>query len=83
MGPSEAVFRFYAELNDFLSQDRRQRDLTYAFHVAPSLKDAIESFGVPHVEVDVILVDGVSAGFDRRLAPNDRVAVYPMFESAP
>lgn len=80
MGSSEATFRFYAELNDFLPPDRRQRDLTYTFVVAPSVKDAIESFGVPHVEVDVILVRGVSVGFDRRLMPADRVAVYPMFE---
>ncbi|MBU0595848.1 Mut7-C ubiquitin/RNAse domain-containing protein [Candidatus Bipolaricaulota bacterium] len=81
MGPSEATFRFYAELNDFLPKDRRQRDLTYAFLVPPSVKDAIESFGVPHVEVDVILVNGISVGFEQRLAPDDRVAVYPMFES--
>jgi len=79
--PHDATFRFYAELNDFLPEDRRQRDVTLTFRVAPSVKDAIESFGVPHVEVDVILAAGVSVGFDHRLAHGDRVAVYPVFES--
>lgn len=44
------------------------------------MKDAIESLGVPHTEIDLILVDGVSVGFDRRLRGGERVAVYPEFE---
>jgi len=81
MGSSKATFRFYAELNDFLPLDCRQRDVTYSFHVAPSVKDAIESLGIPHVEVDIILVNGTSVGFEHRVAPHDRIAVYPVFES--
>ena len=81
MGSSKATFRFYAELNDFLPLDCRQRDATYSFHVAPSVKDAIESLGIPHVEVDIILVNGTSVGFEHRVAPHDRIAVYPMFEA--
>lgn len=46
-----------------------------------SVKDAIESAGVPHTEVDLILVDGVSVGFGHLLAGGERVAVYPVFES--
>jgi uncharacterized protein with PIN domain len=46
----------------------------------PSVKDAIESFGVPHTEIDLILVDGRSVRFDRRLQGGERVAVYPEFE---
>ena len=46
-----------------------------------SVKDAIESAGVPHTEVDLILVDGVSVGFDHLLTGGERVAVYPMFEA--
>ena len=32
-----------------------------------SAKDAIESLGVPHTEVELILVDGEPVGFDHRL----------------
>lgn len=76
-----ATFRFYAELNDFLEPDRRGRDLRYAFSGKPGVKDAIEALGVPHPEVELIVVDGRSVGFDYRLDDGDRVAVYPMFEA--
>jgi len=78
---SRATFRFYEELNDFLPEDLRKRAIRFAFDVAPSVKDAIEAFGVPHVEVDVIVVDGSSVGFDHRIRDGDRIAVYPTFES--
>lgn len=76
-----AEFRFYEELNDFLPEAGRKRTLTYRFRGSPGIKDPIEAFGVPHTEVDLILVNGESVGFDYRLRKGDRVAVYPVFES--
>lgn len=77
---SRATFRFYEELNDFLAPERRKRDIEIPIDRARSVKDAIESVGVPHPEVDLILVDGVSVDFSRLLRGGERVAVYPMFE---
>jgi uncharacterized protein len=79
--PVRASFRFYAELNDFLPEERRGRDIDVAYVVSPSVKDAIEALGVPHVEVDLVLVNGRSVGFDHRITPGDRISVYPIFES--
>ncbi len=76
-----ADFRFYEELNDFLPLHRRKREHRYAFNGHPAIKDSIEAQGVPHTEVDLIVVNGQSVGFDYPLLPGDRVAVYPMFES--
>lgn len=76
-----ANFRFYEELNDFLPPERRKRDIEYRFRDRPAIKDPIETLGVPHSEVDLILVNGASVGFDQPLADGDRVAVYPVFES--
>ena len=45
------------------------------------MKDAIESTGVPNAEVDLILVDGVSVGFEHPVTGGERIAVYPMFEA--
>lgn len=45
------------------------------------MKDAVEALGVPHTEVDLILLNGVSVGFDEALHDGDRVAVYPVFEA--
>jgi hypothetical protein len=74
------TFRFYEELNDFLPPDRRKIAFDYTFNGTSSVKDCIEAIGVPHPEVDLILVDDVSVGFDHLLNGGERVAVYPMFE---
>ena len=55
-----AVLRFYEELNDYLPPERRKRDFVHAFDGTPAVKDVIEALGVPHTEVDLILVDGRS-----------------------
>jgi len=75
-----AEFRFYEELNDFLPPERRRASFAYSVAGTRSVKDAIESIGVPHTEVDLILVDGKSVGFERVLRGGERVAVYPVFE---
>ncbi len=79
-GLQHTTFRFYEELNDFLASDRRKVAFDFAFQGTPSVKDSIEAIGVPHTEVDLILVDDVSVGFDHLLRGGERVAVYPMFE---
>jgi uncharacterized protein len=76
-----ATFRFYEELNDFLAGERRKRDFEVPVDRARSVKDAIESVGVPHTQVDLIVVDGRSVDFTHLLRGGERVAVYPMFES--
>ncbi len=75
-----AEFRFYEELNDFLPRALRRSTFSYSVAGTRSVKDAIEAIGVPHTEVDLILVDGDSVGFDRILRGGERVAVYPVFE---
>lgn len=77
----QAQFRFYAELNDLLSPQRRGRSFVYTFAVPPSLKDAIEAFGVPHTEIGLILVNGEAAVFSRLLRDGDSISVYPVFRS--
>jgi uncharacterized protein with PIN domain len=77
---SAADFRFYEELNDFLRPDLRKRTFRHAFNGTPAVKDVIEAIGVPHAEVDLVLIDGESVNFSRRLCDGNRVAVYPVFE---
>ncbi|HEX8989463.1 MAG TPA: Mut7-C RNAse domain-containing protein [Rhodocyclaceae bacterium] len=76
-----ATFRFYEELNDFLAPAHRRHEFAAPCARAATTKHMIEALGVPHTEVELILVNGESAGFDRLLADGDRVAVYPKFES--
>jgi len=79
--PARACFRFYAELNDHLPAEQRYRSVEKEFFVPPSVKALIEGFGVPHTEVELVLVNGESADFSRLIQNGDRVAVYPVFES--
>lgn len=76
-----ATFRFYEELNDFLAPERRRQAYTARCARAATTKHMIEALGVPHTEVELILVNGESAGFDRLLQDGDRVTVYPRFEA--
>ncbi|MBL4706255.1 MAG: Mut7-C ubiquitin/RNAse domain-containing protein [Flavobacteriales bacterium] len=76
-----AFFRFYEELNDFLVDEQYKTTFAYEFIGNPSIKDTIQAIGVPHTEIDLILVGGESVGFDYQLHAGDDVSVYPVFES--
>ena len=76
-----ATFRFYEELNDFLAPERRKHAFDCPCARAATTKHMIEALGVPHTEVELVLVNGESVGFDRLLQEGDRVAVYPKFEA--
>jgi len=77
----KATFRFYEELNDFLPRHRRKKDFEAEFRGQRSLKDIVEALGVPHAEIDLILANGKSVGFDYILRDGDRLSVYPIFET--
>ncbi len=77
----QVSIRFYEELNDFIPVRKRKRTFPVTLNGKTTLKDLIESQGVPHTEVDLILVNGTPAGFDYSPAEGDLVSVYPVFES--
>jgi uncharacterized protein len=76
-----AEFRFYAELNDFLPRPHRFVTVERRFDGEASVKDLIEAAGVPHTEVDLVIVNSESVDFTYRVHDGDRVAVYPVFEA--
>jgi hypothetical protein len=77
----QATFRFYEELNDFLPIERRKRDFSVSFSQQSTVKDVIQSLGVPDSKIDLILVDGKSVDFSYPLQVGERISVYPVFES--
>jgi len=76
-----ATIRFYEELNDFLPAERKKRQFPARFNPGDTVKALIESLGVPHTEVDLILVNGRSVPFEQKVRQGDRISVYPVFES--
>jgi len=73
--------RFYEELNDFLQREKRKTRFSHTLLHRDSVKDVIESLGIPHTEVDLILVNGNSVDFHYRVHNGDDLSIYPVFES--
>ena len=74
--------RVYAELNDFLAPESRGGGvMRRPFRPHQTVKDVIEAAGVPHTEVDLVLVNGEPVDFAHRPRSGDRIAVYPVFET--
>jgi hypothetical protein len=74
------TIRFYEELNFFLKKEQQKQTLIAEAARGQTVKDLVESFSVPHVEVDLILVNGEPVDFSRQVREGDRIAVYPVFE---
>jgi uncharacterized protein with PIN domain/sulfur carrier protein ThiS len=73
--------RAYAELNDFLPAPARGRTARRPFRPHQTVKDVVEAAGIPHTEVDLVLVNGKPVAFSHRPVSGDRLAVYPVFET--
>lgn len=72
-GPGRVRVRVYADLQWFT--DAAEQHVPVG---APrSVKDLVESVGVPHPEIGLVVCDGEVVGFDHRVTAGDRVAVYP------
>ena len=54
---------FYQSLNDFIAPALGNTEIVYDFDRKASVKDMIESFNVPHTEVELILVNGIAMNF--------------------
>ena len=78
---AKADFRFYAELNYFLPPSKKQVTFAHFFQEHPSIKDTIESLGVPHPEVKSIVVNGKSVDFSYQVQDGDTIGVYPLSQS--
>lgn len=55
--------RLYGELNDFVPPAQRHMAFACQYQDHPSVKDLLEGIGVPHPEIDLILVNGESVAF--------------------
>jgi uncharacterized protein len=77
-----ASFRFYAELNHFLPPQKRHVSIAHSFAERASIKDMIESLGVPHPEVYCIQVNEDYVDFTYIVQDGDKINVYPISAQA-
>ena len=78
MKPFKVRLRFHGDLSVFLGSKAGNAVIERGLAEKTSIKDVIESCGVPHPEVDLILVDEQTVGFDHTLASNTKVEVFPV-----
>src|SRR3569832_2379556 len=71
----------HEDLYDFLAPAFRRLAFTVPCAEAATTKHMIEALGVPHTEVELMLVNGESVGFGRLLQDGGYVAVSPRFEA--
>ena len=77
----QVTVRAYGPLSDFLPPGRQQAAFAHAFEGRESVKDLVEGLGIPHPEIDLILVNGEPVAFDYVVQDGNRIAVFPRFES--
>jgi uncharacterized protein with PIN domain len=73
----EVTFKFHAGLNFFLPPEEQNQPVQVTLSNHPAVKDTIESLGIPHPEVDVIVIDGACVDFDFQLQDKQHVEVFP------
>jgi len=73
--------RCYAELNDFLSFEKKQENFTLSLKTPVTVAEVIELLGIPLSEVDLVMVNSQPVELNHRLFENDYVSIYPTFET--
>lgn len=77
----QLTLRFYGDLNEMLSINHSGPVLERSLPEPTSVKDLIEGYGVPHTEVDLILVDGSAVDFPYQIQDGEHISIYPFFHA--
>lgn len=79
---SRTTVVLHGDLDDFAPRESRGGAIERRFDGRPSVKDLLESVGVPHPEIAAIIVNDASVGFDHHVADGDIVHAWPAAEAA-
>ncbi len=71
------TLRFHGRLNDFLPRSRRAVAFAQSVDGAPAIKDTLESVGVPHPEIERVVVNGAPVDMAYIAQPDDICEIYP------
>lgn len=78
---SIAIFTFHGSLNYFLPRRQKNNTITYEFDWKASIKDMLEAIAPPHPEVELLVVNGQSVGWDYIVQDGDIIEAYPNFDA--
>jgi uncharacterized protein with PIN domain len=74
------TLRFYGDLNDLLFSNFTGPTVNRSLPGPASVKDLIEGCGVPHTEVDLILVNNQPVDFSYLIQKDQHISAYPFFK---
>lgn len=75
---SKTTFIFKGNLNELLTKKyKKDIQVYYEIKRRVSIKDVLESFGIPHTEIGEIKVNNIFATFDYIVKGSDYVEVFP------
>ena len=83
MKPFTVRLDLHGDLDFFVQSGARGQSIERSLGEKTSVKDVIEACGVPHPEVDLILVDGQPVDFDYAIAIDAKIELYPVKISSP
>jgi uncharacterized protein len=73
--------RWYGELNDNLPAEQRYVTSLHRIESGVAIGEFVSKFGILFDRIDLVLVNGVSVDSRHQLKDNDRIALFPVFES--
>lgn len=76
-----ANFTFHGALNFFLPRRQKNKTVHYEFDWNGSIKDMVEAIAPPHPEIELIVVNEYSVGWDYIVQDKDIVHAYPDYDS--
>lgn len=76
------TLRCYGELGELAGADRDGL-VDVPVGAARSIRDVTASVGIPSTEIDLVVVNGISVGWEHQVVAGQRVAVYPPFSTLP
>ena len=83
MNPFTVRLELHGDLDFFLRSKARCRSIERSLGEKTSVKDVIESCGVPHPEADLILVNGQPVDFDYAITGDADLELYPVGARTP
>ncbi len=78
MKASTVRLNLHGDLDFFVRSGARGRRIERNLGEKTSVKDVIEACGVPHPEIDLILVNGQPVDFDYAIASDADIELYPV-----
>jgi uncharacterized protein len=75
--PFSVRLNLHGDLDFFLPSRTRRKSIERSLTEKTSIKDVIESCGVPHPEVGLVLLNGKAVDFDYGVTRDAQIEVYP------